>query len=73
MPVVSLAGNRTLQYISEEIVQKNIEERGFSTDKAISNLERSDLTVHIYEGGFKVCYFHKSYNCSIITGMGMLH
>lgn len=51
---VNLAGGHSLRYIDETAVAANIQERGFASDAATSNLERSDLTTHIYEGGFKV-------------------
>lgn len=53
---VKLMSGRTILYIDEATVNENIKSRGYSSDVALQDLDRSDLTRHVYEGGFKVCY-----------------
>ncbi|CAI4229094.1 unnamed protein product [Auanema sp. JU1783] len=56
---ITLPGGQVLKYLKEKEVENNLEKRGFKEDVHLMNLERSDITTHVYEGGFKV------WECSI--------
>ncbi|KAK6744704.1 hypothetical protein RB195_011428 [Necator americanus] len=48
-----------LKWADDNLVKERLQEKGFSNDKALSDITRSDRTTHVYEGGFKIwecCY-----------------
>uniref|UniRef100_A0A1I7XJC9 Nicotinate phosphoribosyltransferase n=1 Tax=Heterorhabditis bacteriophora TaxID=37862 RepID=A0A1I7XJC9_HETBA len=51
---VTLETGTKMLYIDEDMVKKNLSCRGYGLDAALCGLDRSDLTTHVYEGGFKL-------------------
>jgi len=51
---IRLPSGRVLKYLKWAEVAKLLQERGFAGDSALREIGHSDLTTHVYEGGFKV-------------------
>ncbi|KAF8359477.1 hypothetical protein PRIPAC_94472, partial [Pristionchus pacificus] len=51
---MKLASGSEIQYLSQWAIETKVCMSTFANDESLKDLERSDLTTHVYEGGFKV-------------------
>ncbi|VDN54918.1 unnamed protein product [Dracunculus medinensis] len=51
---LTLISERKLYYLSNEQIEKNINERGYKNDTSLKNVSYSDLSPRVYEGGLKI-------------------
>ncbi|GMS89807.1 hypothetical protein PENTCL1PPCAC_11982, partial [Pristionchus entomophagus] len=51
---MKLASGSEIRYLSQWAIDVKVCQSSFANDASLKDLERSDLTTHVYEGGFKV-------------------
>lgn len=62
---LTLISERKLYYLSNEQIEKNINERGYKNDTSLKNVSYSDLSPRVYEGFFLFALFEylEAYSC----------
>ncbi|GMT37058.1 hypothetical protein PFISCL1PPCAC_28355, partial [Pristionchus fissidentatus] len=64
---MKLASGREIRYLSQWAIDVKLCQSAHSNDDSLKDLERSDLTTHVYEGGFKVWECARDL-CDLIEG-----